>query len=142
MKTSLSLRIVTFSLYVFMQLLVSSCMSYDLDEILLERDDISMTIKGDLYFAFDPLTCQMGYNTDRNEFRVYDDVIGNLFVISCNKTPDTEGMTLKADLTYTTSNSTNSMYGLEFSVEKLDGDGTVWMWNSSKKIGIVVRILK
>lgn len=142
MKASGSLRIVTLSLYVLIQLLVSSCMSYDMDEILLTRDDISMTLKGDLCVAFDPLTCQLGYNPDKNEFRVYDDVIGNFFVLRCNKTPDTEGMTLTATINYTTSSSTTSLSGLSFSVERLDSDGTVWMWNSSKKIGIVVKKLK
>ena len=142
MKTSVSLRIVTILLCVFMQLLVSSCMTYDIEQILLERDDISMTIKGDLCFAFEPLTCQMGYNADKNEFRVYDDALGNLFVITCDRTPDTEGMKLIATMTYTTSSSTNSLSGLEFSVEKLAADGTVWMWNASKKIGVVVSKLK
>ena len=142
MKTSVSLRIVTILLCVFMQLLVSSCMTYDIEQILLERDDISMTIKGDLCFSFEPLTCQMGYNADKNEFRVYDDALGNLFVITCDRTPDTEGMKLIATMTYTTSSSTNSLSGLEFSVEKLAADGTVWMWNASKKIGVVVSKLK
>ena len=51
---------------------VSGCI-YDIDEILLQREDISMTVKGAEQFVYDPVTCQLGYNEAENEFRVLDD---------------------------------------------------------------------
>lgn len=130
-----------FVLSAVMSLSATSCRHYDVDAILLERDDVSLTIKGSLCLAYDPLTCQLGYNDSRNEFRVYDDLIGNMFLISCNKNPDTEGMYLSANLTYTTSSSTKTLNGLDFCVRKLDPDGKIWLWNDSKKVGVVIQRL-
>lgn len=129
-------------LFAVLLMSAASCRKYDVDAILLERDDISLTIKGSLCLAYDPLTCQLGYNDSRNEFRVYDDLIGNMFIVACNKNPDTEGMSLKADVVYTMPSSTKTLNGLEFMVRKIAPDGRVWMWNDSKKVGVVVKSIK
>lgn len=142
MKNIVGHKLFTGILFAVMLVSLSSCRRYDVDAILLDRDDISLTIKGDLCLAFEPMTCQLGYNDSRNEFRVYDDLIGNMFVITCSKSPDTEGMSLKADILYTASSSTKTMNALEFNVRRISSDGRIWMWNDSKKIGVVVKILK
>lgn len=129
-------------LLVVILLSATACRQYDVDAILLDRDDISLTVKGSLCMAFDPLTCQLGYNDSRNEFRVYDDLISNMFIIVCNRTPDTEGMYLKADVIYTMPSSTKKLSGLEFQVRKIASDGKVWLWNDSKKVGVVIRRIK
>lgn len=142
MRNMVGHKLFTGILFAVMLMSLSACRRYDVDAILLDRDDISLTIKGELCLAFEPMTCQMGYNDSRNEFRVYDDLIGNMFVIACSKSPDTEGMSLKADILYTASSTTKTMNGLEFNVRKLSSDGRIWMWNDSKKVGVVVKILK
>ena len=119
----------------------SSCCRYDIDEVLLMRNDISMTWKGKEQMAYDPLNCQLSHNHETNTFRVYDDALANWFMISCQTRPSHEGQELTADVSWTTHNDTKHEKGLTFRVEKIDQTGQVWMWNKSKNIGIVIKNL-
>lgn len=114
---------------------------YDVDEILLSRSDISLTIKGELQMAFDENTCQLGYNTGRNEFRVYDEKLSDFFIVRCSAKPDSEGQKVTAELEYTTETDVKKMKGLEFEVQKVSSDGLIWLWEKDKKIGVVVKSL-
>lgn len=127
---------------VILTMVMAGCRGYDIEEILLSREDISLTQKGKLLFSHDAATCQLGYSSDRNEFRVYDDELGNFFIVRCNARPDTEGQTLKADLTWTTETNTKTSKGLEFKVQKTGADGRIWMWCESESIGVVVKELE
>lgn len=120
---------------------IQGCCRYDIDEVLLQREDISLTFKGDLQFAYNPLNCQLGYNDTDNEYRVYNDLLSDWFIIKCSSKPDTEGQTVNADLIWTTSSSIRKENGLSFIVQKTDDKGQVWMWNKSKRIGIVIKNL-
>lgn len=118
-----------------------SCSLYDIDEVLLRRDDISMTMKGAEQFAYDPLTCQMSHNSTTNEYRIFDDNLSNWLIVKCYERPSDEGQELTADVTWTASSSTRSMKGLTFRVEKMDESGMIWMWCRQKSIGIVIKNL-
>ena len=120
---------------------VTSCRPYDIDEILLQREEVSLTIKGEVVFSLDPVTCQLGYSDKGNTFRVFDDNLGNWFILKCRTSPDTEGQSLKADLEYTTQTDTKTISGLVFTVEKTDRNGHIWLWNDERKIGVVVKRL-
>lgn len=119
---------------------LSSC-NFDVDEVLLSRSDISLTIKGELQMSFNENTCQLGHNTGRNEFRVYDEKLANFFIVRCSAAPTSEGQKLTADIEYTTATDVKTMKGLEFEVQKISSDGLIWMWEKKKKIGIVVKSL-
>lgn len=120
--------------------IVSSC-SYDIDEILLQRDDVSFTLKGQPEFVYNPLTCQMSHNSKENIYRMHDDKLADWLVIKCSEKPDTQGQEITADISWTASSSTKAERGLKFTVEKTSSDGRIWMWNKSKRIGIVVKNL-
>ena len=129
---------------IFLALLVlglTGCRIYDIDEILLQRQDISLTVKGTEVLAYDPETFQIGYNERKNEFRVFDDNMGNWFVLTCKERPSAEGQTLKADIRWTATNTTRSRTGLYFKVEKTDSSGQIWLWCEDEAIGVVVREL-
>ncbi len=111
----------------------------DIEEILLVRSDISLTVKGELLVSFNENTCQLGYNTGRNEYRVYDEKFANWFIVRCNARPTSEGQKITADLEYTTTKDTKKLSNLEFSVEKTSSDGHVWLWNKNKQIGIILK---
>lgn len=114
---------------------------YDIDEILLEREDISFTMKGEDLFKYNPLTCQMSYSSSDNTYRIYDDLLSDWIVIKCSSRPDTEGQELTVDLNWTASSSTRSESDLQFTVQKTSEDGRIWLWNKSKRIGIVIKNL-
>lgn len=122
-------------------LALTGCNRYDIDEILLQREDISLTIRGELIFSHDPSTGQLGYNSESSTFRVYDDDLGHWFILSCRTSPDTEGQDIKADIEYTTQTDTKTIRNLEFKVKKTDRSGNIWLWNDERKIGAVVKRL-
>ena len=120
---------------------MSACNPYDVDEILMVRDDISLTWKGAEQMTYDPLTWQMGYNARKNEFRVHDDSMGNYFIVTCNAIPDTEGQELEADMQWTMKTSIKRLEGVELEVKKTSADGRIWLWGRAQGIGVVVRKL-
>lgn len=121
-------------------LAVSAC-QHNVEEVLLSRNDISLTLKGELQMSYSENTCQLGYNTARNEYRVYDESMENWFTLTCSAKPTSEGQKLKADLAYKTGNSTKSYKELDFSVERTSSEGLVWLWNKDKQIGVVIKNL-
>lgn len=128
-------------IYIASAMLAFASCQYNVEEILLSRSDISLTVKGELEMTFDENTCQLGYNTGRNEFRVYDEKLANWFVLRCSAKPTSEGQKITADLEYTTADDVKTLTGLEFTVEDTNSDGFIWLWNRDKKIGIVVKSL-
>lgn len=119
-----------------------SCNDYDLDEVLLGYDDISLSVKGELQYEYDPLRHQYGYNSNTGEFRAYDDKLSDWFCIQCASVSLETGETVMADLEYTAQNTTRKYEGLMFVVKKISSEGYVWLWNDAKKIGVVVRLLE
>ena len=73
----------------------------DVNEILLQKDDISLTWKGDVQISYSPSTCQLGYNESRNEYRVYDDKLANWFVLKCSEAPSEPGQIISSDVSWT-----------------------------------------
>lgn len=119
----------------------TSCVDNMIDEVLLVRDDISLSIREELVMSFDENTCQMGYNSARNEYRVYDEKLANWYILRCSAKPASEGQKVKADLEYTTDKDVKTLSDLEFGVQKTSSEGLVWLWNKDKKIGIIIKNL-
>ncbi|MBR2128362.1 MAG: hypothetical protein IJ940_05800 [Bacteroidales bacterium] len=120
---------------------LAGCNRFDIDEILLQRDDLSLTIRGEVIFSYDPGTCQLGYNPESSTFRTYSDDLGHWFILTCRSSPDTEGQSVKADIEYTSQTDTKTIRNLEFTVKKNDRAGKIWLWNDERKIGVVVKRL-
>ena len=120
---------------------LAGCQPYDIDEILLTRNDLSITVKGVLQMSYDPLTCQMAHNTTDNEYRVYDDDLADWFVVKCDTKPTYEGQELRVTVTWTTTDDIRRESNLEFEVHRIDSKGKIWMWNDSKDIGVVIQEL-
>lgn len=120
---------------------LAGCNPYDVDEILLPKEEISLSIKGVDIIVYDPDRYQTGYNAEKNEFRVFDDDMSMWFVLTCDSRPSTVGQEVKADLRWTSPNSTKTRNGLTFKVEKTDAGGHIWMWCESEATGIIVKEL-
>jgi hypothetical protein len=121
---------------------ICSCTGLQPEEILLPRTEISLTMKEEVLLEFDPVTCQIGYNSERNEFRMLEDRLGNWFIFRSDATPTDVGQNVRASLEYTSQSSTKTLTDLTFSVEKTAPDGTTWLWNKEKKIGIIIKVLQ
>lgn len=106
---------------------------------LTETSDISLTWKGARQVTYSPDNCQMAYNDARHEYRVYDDKLANWFILRCSEAPVSVGQLISADVSWTGKSSTKEFIALEFSVEKTDENGQIWLYNPSNKIGIVIK---
>jgi hypothetical protein len=120
---------------------VISCVGPQPDEVLLPRTEISLTIKGETIMELDPATSQIAYNSERNEFRLVKDNISDWLIFRSSATPRNVGQEVIASLEYTSESSTKTMTDLTFSVEKVAPDGTTWLWNKDRRIGIIIKVI-
>ena len=121
--------------------IVTGCVGLQPEEILLPRSEVSLTIKEEVAMAFDPATCQIGYNSERNEFRLVDNKISDWVIFRSDAVPTDVGQKVKASLEYTSRSNIKTLTDMTFSVEKTAPDGTTWLWNKDKKIGIIIKVL-
>lgn len=121
---------------------MASCDRYNVQEVLLSREDISLTWKKEPQVVYEPLTWQLGYNAGRNEFRVNDDSMANYFIFRSNVRPDTEGQEVTAYVEWTVRTNIKRYQNLKFEVRKVSPDGRVWLWNKSQKVGVTLYYLE
>ncbi len=116
-----------------------SCVKYDIDEILLEREDLSLTWKGEDQVDYDPLTWQAGCNVKKGEYRVHDDSMANYFAVKCSERPVMEGQDITVDVVWTMKTTIKRYEGIRMTVRKLAPDGRIWLWSRSQQIGVVIK---
>lgn len=127
---------------IFLLLMISAgCNPYEVDELLLQKEDVSLVVRGEVVFDYDGNTCQMSYNAKRCEYRVMDDDMAHYFLLRCNADLSDVGQEVTADLKFTTSTDVKEEKGLTFKVERVDQSEKFWLWCNSRKIGVVVRKL-
>ena len=119
--------------------LTAGCFPEGREVAFMDTYDISLTWKGSVQVMFNEQTCQLAYNDQRNEYRVYDDKLGDWFVIACSQRPVAEGEVLTADVSWTGDRTPKSYKGLEFTVRRVNEDGLIWLWNERNKIGIIIK---
>lgn len=116
------------------------CDPYEVDEVLMQKENVSLVIKGTVMFDYDGYTGQMSYNHKRNEYRVMDDDMAHYFFLRFDADLSDVGQEVGAILKYTTLSNVREEKNLTFRVEKTDpSSGMFWLWCQSKKIGVVVR---
>ena len=121
-------RIYAISLFL-LSFIIAGCEQYVVDEALMQKEDVSLVIRGEVVLEYEGNTCQMAYNAKRCEYRMMDDDMAHYFILSCN-----------ADLMYTTVNDIRTEKGLTFKVERyVPSTDMFWLWCQSKRIGVVVR---
>ena len=129
-------RLVIFTLAL---LSLTACLRYDIDEILLERTDVSLTLRGKLQYAFAADYGQVGINADRTLFRYMTDDLANWIEVKCQTRPGGVGEKLIADVKWKSTLSSGEEKGLEFEVRQTDGSGMIWLWNNANNIGLIIR---
>jgi hypothetical protein len=121
--------------------LLHSCSPYKIDEILISRNDVSLTIEGVPVFVFNDDKCQVAFNTERNEYRAMTDDMTDYFILKANQKLTDVDQQFTADLIYTTSGSANTLENLTFTIEKISKEsGLVWVWCKDNAIGAVVKL--
>lgn len=117
------------------------CNRYDVEEILISREDISLTIKGEPIFLYDPDNCQAAYNAGRNEYWAMTDDMSEYFVLKAHQQLSYLEQEFTAELTYMISDKAKKEKNLTFKIEKINNDnGLVWLWCKSRNIGLVIKL--
>ena len=111
------------------------------DKSDLDLDEVCLKVKGNVQFSFDPYSCQISFNRGRRQFRAGTDTMSDYFKLDMSSLPSETDQTLVASISWTTSDDVASMSGLSFKVEKIGGDGMVWLWCAEQRITVVMRLL-
>ena len=120
-------------------LTLCACNNIEMDENLLDEACISLSIKGKVIYTFNSLEGQASYNPDGTLYRYSDDNLKNWFELKTQSRPTRIGKTITADLRWSTRTSDGDETDLEFTIRKTEDDGTIWLWNSSKNIGLIIK---
>lgn len=137
-------RLRNVSLMILLALVTVSCDKYRgiQEEFMRGENEISLSIKGEKVFSYDPLTQQLGYDPGKREFRVMDDDMSDYFVIQLNKDLTQIGSSCSGTLKYTTEDEVITKTGISFTLQKTGDDGLKRLWSKKNGIGAVVRELK
>lgn len=120
---------------------LGGCNPYDVEEILISRNDVSLTIKGESIFVYDEGTCQVSFNSERFECRAMTDDASEYFVLKAHQRMTHAFQEFTADLTYTFAGNKVAKTNLPFRIEKINNsNGLVWLWCSDEAIGVVVKL--
>lgn len=113
-------------------------------EFISGGKNISLSVEGKTVFSYTEANHQFAYNSGRNEFRAYTDSFSKYFILTCDSRPARAGDEVRARLTYTDHKNNKITENGIFRVSKInDDDGrTLWLWNSDKRIGVIVKELR
>lgn len=119
-------------------MLCVSCKEYDLDEVLFARSDVYLSLKGKEQYTFNPVEGQCAHNPEGTLYRYTDDNLKNYLEFKCDTRP-VEGEMVTGNLKWKSVSSSGDETNLEFSVEKVDGNGMIWLWSETKNIGLIIK---
>ena len=120
-------------------LTLTACAEYDINEVLLVRDDVSLTLKGKPQYVFAADYGQMATNADRTIYRYMTDDLMNWLEVKCQSKPGGVGEKIITDIKWKSTISSGEEKDLEFEIKQTDGSGMIWLWNKSNNIGLVIR---
>ena len=120
-------------------LVLSGCVKYDIDEILLAQTEISMSVKGRTVYTFDPDKGQYAFIPSTNEYRMMDDNASSWLIVRFDQKPNVMGDKVQADLEWKTKGKTEKMTGARFKVEKTGENGKLWLWCDDEKMGLIIK---
>lgn len=112
------------------------------ERAFMESSILSLRINGCEKIRYEPETFQTGFSPENKQFRIHNDTMSEFFTLTCQELPEKTGQNIKCTLKYCADGEVVYQKGLNFNVEKISDDGTVWLWCSKKKTGATVRILK
>ena len=126
-------------IFVLAVLTLAACAEYDINEVLLVRDDVSLTLRGKPQYVFAADDGQMATNADRTIYRYMTDDLMNRIEVKCHSKPGGVGEKIIADIKWKSRISSGEENNLEFEIKQTDGSGMIWLWNKSNNIGLVIR---
>lgn len=112
------------------------------DAAFLEQDCLALEVKGAREVLYEPETWQLGFSRENKQFRVHNDMMSEYYVVTCSAIPDFVGQKITCSVKYASYKMTVYKSSLAFEVKKINDEGVVWLWNSRKRVGMTVKILR
>lgn len=117
-----------------------SCNDTEFKNEFISSDGIRLEVGGETVFEYDPLTCQLGYNSSKGEFRVHNDDMSEFFSVTLPHLPSVAEEFVTGDISWTTETDVVTKKKVTLETLKIEGD-MIWLWNRSSRIAVTVRIL-
>ena len=122
-------------------LLLSACSDQRMQDAFSENEGVRLMVGRDIPFTYDPATCQLAFSRDLKEFRAHTDNMSDFFVATFTELPSYLGQNVMADLVWTTERDVLTRKNLTLEVIRIEGD-QFWLWSSTGKIGLCMRVLE
>lgn len=120
---------------------LSSCTGGKVDPDFVASTDFSLKVKDETVFTYDPLTCQVGFNREKCEFRVHTDNMSDYYCVTLRSVPTSEDQKVKGSVSWTSKSDIVTRNDLSFVVKKVDRTGKMWLWCRKERIGAVIQAL-
>lgn len=111
------------------------------DRSFTDSDTISLTVNKVAVFQYDPMTCQLGYNDAKREFRVSTDNMSDYFVLTLSKIPSSKDERVTGDITWTGEDFIKDLRNQSFETVKVER-GKIWLWCQASKLAVIIPILE
>jgi len=121
--------------------LACSCNEERSIEALSSRDAIRLEVEGKVILEYNPVTYQLGFNSSQKEFRVNTDSMSDYFIATLSEIPVLNNQVVNGNLEWTTATDVVYRKNIAFRTVRLESD-KIWLWNSSGRIGLEVRVLE
>lgn len=128
-----------FTIFFAALMVLTGCVQYDIDEILLAKTEISISLRGQVIYDFDPCKGQYAYIPSSNEYRMMDDDAKSWLVVRFDQKPNIEGDKVIASAEWKTKSKIGKVDDVEFKVERVSGDGLIWLWSGDEKMGLIIK---
>ena len=122
-------------------LLLSGCGNrHGWDKDFTDNDVISLTVNKVKAFEYDPVTCQLGYNDAKREFRVSTDNMSDYLIVTLSKIPTSKDDQVTGSITWTGPDYTRDLKNLSFNTVKVE-HGKIWLWNQANKLAVIIPVM-
>lgn len=132
-------RIIGTAAAILTALIVMSCSNkIEPDSSFIDSAEVQLSVKGKVVCTYDPLTWQLSYSQNDNEFRMFDDNMKSWCRVECSEHPAIVGQKVEARISWSTPESDGSERA-RFEVVKVQGN-KCWLWHGSKNKKISVTV--
>ena len=110
------------------------------DRSFTDSETISLTVNKQKVFEYDPITCQLGYNDEKREFRVSTDNMSDYFVVTLSKIPSAKEERVTGSISWTGEDYIRELRNQTFETVKVER-GKIWLWNQTNKLAVIIPIM-
>lgn len=134
-------KVLNILLCLLVALLIVSCQDRrGYDRSFTDSDTVSLTVNKVKVFEYNPMTCQLGYNDSKKEFRASTDNMSDYFVVTLSKIPTAKEERVTGNITWTGEDFIKDLKNQSFEAVKIDR-GKIWLWNQTNKLAVVIQVL-